>query len=223
MSAHRKFIERPFEVKSVKSDGTIEGYASVFGEIDSYRDVVVAGAFTDSLEKRYRQKGRKGIPMLDQHDTRTPVGLWPIEFVKEDDKGLFVVGQLNMKVQKAVENHALAEQGALSGLSIGYTTTLDEWDDAGQVRILREVDLWEISMVTFPAGDSARITSVKSISGLETLSDCEKLLRDVGLSRSETAAFVSRVKALALQSDSADPDAIAVKNAIQLLRGQKES
>jgi HK97 family phage prohead protease len=218
MSIHRKYIERPFEVKSVKADGTIEGYASVFGEIDSYRDVVVPGAFTKSLQQRYRDKGRKGVPMLDQHDSRLPVGLWPIESVQEDSRGLHVVGQLNMRVQKAVENHALAEQGALSGLSIGYTTELDEWDDAGQIRILREVDLWEISMVTFPAGDSARISSVKSISGLDTLSDCEGLLRDAGFSKSETAAFVSRIKALTMRSDSADRDAMAVKKALQILR-----
>jgi HK97 family phage prohead protease len=218
MSIHRKYIERPFEIKSVKADGTIEGYASVFGEIDSYRDVVVPGAFTKSLQQRYRDKGRKGVPMLDQHETRTPIGLLPIELVKEDSVGLHVVGQLNMKVQKAVENHALAEQGALSGLSIGYTTQLDEWDDAGMVRILREVDLWEISMVTFPAGDSARITSVKSISGLDTLSDCEGLLRDAGFSKSETAAFVSRIKALTQRSDSVDRDAMAVKKALQILR-----
>lgn len=218
MSIHRKYIERPFEVKSVKADGTIEGYASVFGEIDSYRDVVVPGAFTKSLQQRYRDKGRKGVPMLDQHDSRVPVGLWPIESVQEDSRGLHVVGQLNMRVQKAVENHALAEQGALSGLSIGYTTELDEWDDAGQIRILREVDLWEISMVTFPAGDSARISSVKSISGLDTLSDCEGLLRDAGFSKSETAAFVSRIKALTMRSDSADRDAMAVKKALQILR-----
>lgn len=218
MSIHRKRIERPFEVKSVKADGTFTGYASVFGEIDSYRDVVVAGAFDKSLESRYRAKGRKGVPMLDQHDTRTPVGLFPIDMIVDDGKGLLVEGHINMRVQKGVENHALAEQGALSGLSIGYTTELDEWDEAGQVRILREVDLWEISMVTFPAGDSARITNVKSISGLETLSDCEQLLRDAGFSKSETAAFVSRIKALATRSDSADADSLAVKNVLQILR-----
>lgn len=218
MTIHRKYIERPFEVKSVKADGTIEGYASVFGEIDSYRDVVVKGAFTKSLQHRYRDKGRKGIPLLDQHQSRTPVGLVPIDMIREDDHGLLMTGQLNMKVQKAVENHALAEQGALSGLSIGYNTEWDEWDEAGNVRILREVDLWEISMVTFPAGDTARITSVKSISGLDTLSDCEGLLRDAGFSKSETAAFVSRIKALTMRSDSADSDAMAVKAALKILR-----
>ena len=166
-SIHHKHIDRPFEIKSVASDGIIEGYASVYGEIDSYRDVVVKGAFDASLNYRYRDKGRKGIPMLDQHDSRTPIGLWLIDDVKEDDKGLLVRGQINMRVQKGVENHALAEQGALSGLSIGYTTKLDEWDESGSIRILKEIDLWEISMVTFPAGDSARVTSVKSVEGLD--------------------------------------------------------
>lgn len=216
MSA-RKYIERPFEFKSVKADGTFEGYASVYGEIDSYRDVVVKGAFDDSLDKRYRQKGRKGIPMLDQHDTRLPMGIFPVESVKEDDHGLFVRGEFNMKVQRAVEAHALADQGALTGLSIGYSTVEDEWDDSGSLRILKAVDLWEISLVTFPAGDSARITSVKAISGLDTLSDCESLLRDAGFSKAETVAFVSRIKAIAKRGDPVDATSLAVKRALQIL------
>lgn len=218
MSTHRKHIERPFEIKSINADGTFTGYASVFDEVDSYWDKVVKGAFANSLEKRYRAKGRKGVPMLDQHSSNTPIGLFPIDGIAEDDHGLLVVGNINMDVQVGRENHSLAKQGALSGLSIGYTTLEEEWDDSGRIRILKEVDLWEISMVTFPAGDSARITSVKSIEGLDTLSDCEKLLRDAGFSKSETAAFVSRIKALVGRSDSVDPDALAVKNALSILR-----
>jgi HK97 family phage prohead protease len=218
MTIHRKQIQRPFEFKSIKADGTFEGHASVYGEIDSYRDVVIKGAFDNTLERRFRAKNRKGVPMLDQHDSRLPLGIFPVADIKEDDTGLFVRGEFNMKVQRAVEAHALAEQGALTGLSIGYNTVDDEWDDAGKVRILKEVDLWEISLVTFPAGDGARVTSVKSIAGLDNLSDCEVLLRDAGFSRAETVAFVSRIKALAMRSDSADADAIAVKNALQILR-----
>jgi len=218
MSMHRKYIERPFELKSVKSDGSFTGYASVYGEIDSYRDVVVAGAFNKSLDRRYRAKGR-AIPMLWQHNTTTPIGIYPIDDIKEDDVGFFVKGECNMDVQQGKECHALMKQGALSGLSIGYNTELDEWDDAGKTRILKEVDLWEISPVTFPAGDSARVVSVKSISGLETLSDCEQILRDAGFSKSETAAFVSRIKALATRSDSADADSLAIKNVLQILKG----
>lgn len=218
MSIHRKRIERPFEIKSIEKDGSFVGYASVFDEVDSYWDKVIKGAFNNSLEKRYRAKGRKGVPMLDQHDTRTPIGLFPIDSIKEDDNGLLVEGQINMDVQRGRENHSLADQGALSGLSIGYTTLDEDWDASGRVRILKEVDLWEISMVTFPAGDSARITSVKSIEGLDTLSDCETLLRDAGFSKAETTAFVARIKAMVGRSDSVDPDALAVKNALAILR-----
>jgi HK97 family phage prohead protease len=219
MSMHRKYIERPFEVKagSLKADGTFEGHASVFGELDTYRDIVLRGAFVGSLEKDFAKKNR-AVPMLWQHDTYNPNGNYAE--CKEDDIGLYVKGQCNMKVQQGVECHALMEQGALSGLSIGYSTLDDEWDDTGMIRKLKEVKLWEISPVTFPAGDSARVTSVKSISGLENLSDCETLLRDAGFSKSETTAFVSRVKALAMRSDSADVDAIAVKNALHILRNQ---
>lgn len=207
----RKYIERPFEIKAIKSDGVIEGYASVYGEIDSYRDVVIKGAFDNSLEKRYRAKGRKGVPMLDQHDSRTPIGLWDLDSIKEDDIGLLVRGQINMKVQKGVENHALAEQGALSGLSIGYNTVDDAWDDSGMVRILKEVDLWEISMVTFPAGDSARIHSVKSIDDLPTIREVERYLRDAGHSKSESTRLIARICELKSRGEPADEDALAVK------------
>lgn len=211
MSTHLKKIERPFELKKVNSDGTIEGYASVYGEIDSYRDVVIKGAFDNSLERRYRAKGRKAVPMLDQHNSTLPIGIWPIEAIKEDDKGLLVRGEINMKVQRAADVHALADQGALSGLSIGYMTMDDEWDDAGKVRILKEVDLWEISMVTFPAGDSARVTSVKSIMEMTSLSDCEKKLRDAGFSRVESAAFIAQIAALKNQGEPEDESAIVAR------------
>jgi HK97 family phage prohead protease len=221
MTIHKKTIDRAFEFKAVKDDGTFEGYASVYGEIDSHRDVVIKGAFNKSLDTRYRAKGRKFIPLLDQHDTRLPIGVLPIDDIKEDDFGLFVRGHYNMDVQRARESHALAKQGALTGLSIGYSTLDDAWSEDGMTRILKEVDLWEISPVTFPSGDSARIITVKSLAGLDTLSDCEQVLRDAGWSKSETTTFVSRVKALAMRSDSADDEdaiEVAVKNALKTLR-----
>lgn len=215
MSILRKHLERAFELKDVHDNGTFEGIASVFGELDSQRDIVVKGAFVDSLKSRYEER-KRFVPMLWQHDTKQPIGVYPT--LKEDQSGLIVKGACNMDVQQGHEAHALMKQGALSGLSIGYTTQDDEWDAKGKARILKRVDLWEISPVTFPSGDGARVTSVKSIEGLDTLSDCEQLLRDAGFSKSETLAFVSRVKALAMRSDSADENAIAVKNALQILR-----
>lgn len=208
----RKKIQRDFEIKRTTDDGIIEGYASVYGELDSYRDIVVKGAFNNSLEKRYRAKKRKGVPMLDQHDSRVVIGLWELDGIKEDNNGLLVRGQINMDVQRGRENHSLAKQGALSGLSIGYNTIDEDWAADGTVRILKEVDLWEISMVTFPAGDSARIHDVKSIvDGLEGIRDIEHYLCDAGHSKSEACAIIARIKALTQQGDPADREAEAVK------------
>lgn len=212
-----KYLERPFEVKadSIKADGTFTGYASVFGELDSYRDIVLPGAFKKSLAEDFAQKGRK-VPMLWQHDSWSPIGIYPV--IEEDSVGLQVTGQCNMEVQKGREAHSLMKQGALSGLSIGYTTVNSEWDEKNLTRKLIEVNLWEVSPVTFPAGDSARISSVKSLEGLATLSDVEDYLREAcGFSRKEAVVFIARVKA-ASQGDPAVAEAERISKAIASLR-----
>ena len=210
-----QYIERPFQIKSIQGDGKFTGYGSVFGEVDSYRDVVMPGAFIESLEA-HKLKGRK-VPMLWQHNTRQPIGVY--SEVREDDHGLCVEGEINMDVQLGREAHALMKQGALTGLSIGYDTVREEWDNAGMLRKLFKVDLWEISPVTFPAGDTARVTSVKSIEALTTLSEFEKHLRDAGFTKAEATAFVSRLKATPKRSDSAEAEAIAIKNALTTIKG----
>lgn len=221
MTIRRKCINRPFQIKagSVKSDGTFEGHGSVFGELDSYRDIVVKGAFNDSLAK-YESLGRN-VPMLWQHDTRQPIGVYTE--LKEDDYGLFVRGQCNMEVQQGVECHALMKQGALSGLSIGYETVEDKWDDKLMARRLLKLNLWEISPVTFPAGDSARVNQVKAIKDMTEISQVEKMLRDAaGFSKSEACAFIARVKAIAGHGEHAgDEVAVVAKNVLQVLRGER--
>ena len=211
-----KYIERPFKVKadSIKSDGTFAGHASVFGELDSYRDIVMPGAFSKSLQEDFDAKGRK-VPMLWQHNSYSPIGVY--KTIMEDDVGLYVEGECNMDVQQGREAHALMKQGALTGLSIGYTTVNSEWDEKQLTRKLIQVDLWEVSPVTFPAGDMARIADVKSIAGLISLSDCEDFLRDAGLTRKEAVTFIARVKA-ASQGDPAVAEAESVKKAIASLR-----
>lgn len=204
----KKTIDRLFDIKagSLQSDGafgTFKGHGSVFGELDSYRDIVMPGAFSKSLAA-FAAKERP-VPMLWQHDSRQPIGVYTT--IKEDDIGLYVEGQINLKVAKGQEAYALMEQKALSGLSIGYNTVRDEWDEKAMTRKLFEVDLWEVSPVTFPAGDQARIASVKSIEDLANLSDCESLLRDAGFSKSEATLFTSRIKAIAMRSESADGSA----------------
>lgn len=210
-----KYIERPFELKSIANDGTFKGYGSVFGEVDSYRDIVLPGAFNKSIAADFGAKGRK-VPMLWQHRAAQPIGIYTE--IKEDAHGLYVEGEINMEVQQGKEAHSLMKQGALSGLSIGYETITEEWDKDNRVRKLHEVKLWEISPVTFPAGDTARISSVKSFDELVTLSDCEKFLRDAAdLSQKEAATLIARIKA-ATQGDPADPHAESIKRALAILQ-----
>jgi HK97 family phage prohead protease len=140
---------------SLAGDGTVEGYASLFGEIDQARDMVMPGAFTQTL----KQRGVRRIPMLFQHDPSEPVGVW-LE-LREDLRGLWARGRLIPDVARGRELLALVGQGAIDGLSIGYRTVRGRIDPATRVRRLHQVDLWEISIVTFPLLDSARVRAVK--------------------------------------------------------------
>lgn len=210
----KNFLIRPFEVKEVRDNGTFEGIASPFGELDSYRDIVMPGAFGKSIAA-FKARGRK-VPMLWQHSSREPIGVYTD--LKETSTELYVHGECNMKVQKGIECHALMQQGALTGLSIGYNTIVSQWDEKQEIRSLIELELWEISPVTFPAADSARVTLVKSLEQSENLSDCEAILRDAGWSKSEATAFTSRVKAIAMRSDSANAHADSVARAMSILR-----
>jgi len=140
---------------SLGADGTIEGYASLFGEVDQARDMVMPGAFAKTLQ----QRGLRKIPMLFQHDPAEPVGVW-LELV-EDFRGLLARGRLIPDVARGRELLALLRAGAVDGLSIGYRTVRGQIDPRTRVRRLYQVDLWEISIVTFPLLDGARVAAVK--------------------------------------------------------------
>lgn len=201
-----KYLDCAFELKNVSAKGVFEGYGSVFGERDSHSDIVMPGAFAESLKIDFADKGRK-VPVLWQHDQWNPIGVY--EEIREDEHGLFVKGQLNMRVQQGIECHALMEQGALSGLSIGYNTKERNFITVGDesIRQLTKVKLWEVSPVTFPSGDSARVETVKSMEDLTTLSDIEGHLRDAyGVSKKDAAMIVARVKAVAPLGDPAGAD-----------------
>lgn len=141
---------------TIAPDGSIEGYASLFGEIDAARDMVLPGAFAQSVKRR----GLRRIPMLFQHDPAEPVGIW-LE-LREDHRGLFARGKLIPEVMRARELLALLKAGASDGLSIGFRTLKARIDPKTRVRKLVEVDLWEISLVTFPLLAGARVQSVSS-------------------------------------------------------------
>ncbi len=130
----------------------ISGYASVFDVRDSYGDVIRRGAFAKTLQRR--------IPLMFwQHQTDAPIGVWLT--ASEDARGLRVSGRL-ADTGQGRDVHELLKMGALSGLSIGFTVPPGGETFDGQIRTLTEIDLWEISPVSFPANDSARIDQVKS-------------------------------------------------------------
>ena len=210
-----KHFDVGFEIKAVNADGTVEGYGSVFGVRDNYDDVIAKGAFVQSL-KDHKAAGTMPA-MLWQHDADKPIGVWT-EMV-EDEKGLRIKGQLAMETVKGKEAHALLKMGALNGLSIGFMSKEWAYDRDTEVRTLTAIDLWEVSLVTFPANEKARITNVKSADELQAPKDAEKVLRDAGFSKSDATAFVSRVMRMGeVRSDSANSTAVAMKAADRLLR-----
>ena len=140
---------------TVEPDGTVEGYASLFGAIDQARDMMLRGAFTDTLRKRPVRR----VPMLFQHDPSEPVGVW-LE-LREDSHGLYARGRLIPEVARGRELLSLLRAGAIDGLSIGFRTVKGRVDPKTRVRALHAVDLWEISIVTFPLLAGARVHAVK--------------------------------------------------------------
>jgi len=203
------------QIKAAGDDGTVEGYGSVFGVRDNYDDVIAKGAFVQSL-KDHKAAGTMPA-MLWQHDADKPIGVWT-EMV-EDEKGLRIKGQLAMETVKGKEAHALLKMGALNGLSIGFMSKEWAYDRDTEVRTLTAIDLWEVSLVTFPANEKARVTNVKSADEMATPKDAEKALRDAGFSKSDATAFVSRVMRMGeVRSDSANSTAVAMKAADRLLR-----
>lgn len=153
-----KHMSRPLAIKSLEGDGLFVGYASVFGEVDAQKEIVAAGAFKRSLAKM-REKGQSPA-MLWMHDPTQPIGMWVA--MSEDENGLVVQGRLALSTQKGREAYELLMMKALTGLSIGYRVVSSKIDRHRKARVLTDVDLFEISLVTFPANDAARISDVKS-------------------------------------------------------------
>ena len=152
-------------------DGHFTGYASLFGVPDLGRDTVMPGAFADSLARG----GPAGVRMLWQHDAAEPIGAWLA--LREDGRGLRVEGRLNLAVQRARELDALLREGALDGLSIGFRTVRAAPSRGG--RRLLAVDLWEISLVSFPLQPGARIAT-RSAKAAPTIDLAARLRRCAG-------------------------------------------
>ncbi len=199
-------LDVPFELKTVETVtqedgaevGIFEGLASTFGNRDMMGDLVEPGAFGGALSRP------AAIKMLWQHDARAPIGVW--ERIRETAAGLEVKGRLVLEVQQAREALALLKAGAVDALSIGFSVQRGgaEFDRERGLRRIKAVDLWEISVVTFPANPKARVARIKAADsgvpwgasrtghGLPTEREFERLLvRDAGLSRSQARTVLS--------------------------------
>jgi len=171
-----------------KDYGTFEGYGSVFGNKDLGNDVIEAGAFAKSLKKRKPQN----VKLLYQHKSDMPIGVF--DSIKEDEHGLVVKGRLALKTQAGAEAYELLKMGAIDGLSIGFRVNPQEvsYDKRGNKRIIKEVDLMEVSLVTFPMNPQATVMSVKGEK--YSIREWENGLRDAfSLSRSEAKVAAKAV------------------------------
>lgn len=201
-----KTLTVPFEIKSLDDAGHLEGIVSAYGKVDSYGDTIVRGAYSSSLTS-LKASGR-ALPLLYHHDPHRPIGVWTD--LSERDVGLYGKAKLTMATRDAQEAHALAKDGALTGISIGYNVPTGGSIFNGKVRELHAVDLVEASLVTFPADSHARIASVKAIGGAGDIAD---LLREAGMSgRQAKAAAGAAWKAINDQNneDAADAELAAV-------------
>ncbi|VVT16391.1 conserved hypothetical protein [Sphingomonas sp. EC-HK361] len=192
------YADSPFEIKALDEAGHIEGLAAGFGNVDHGGDQILFGAFSKTLASR---AGRP-IPMLHSHDLARPIGAW--KAWEERPTGLYLKGKMTLASRDAQEAHALAKDGAMTGLSVG-------WQPVGAprvidgVRVLPEVELFETSLVSVPMNDRARVATVKSIGSAQDIAD---LLRASGVSgRRAKAAAGAAWKSMHQQDDEASADA----------------
>ena len=201
-------------IKSLSEDGTYEGYGAVFGNVDSYNDVIQRGAF----KKFLATNKPSSVKLLWQHNTSKPIGVY--EDMYEDENGLYVKGRLLVNdVQKAREAYALLKAGAISGLSIGFSVNPGgQKMGADGNKYISDIKLWEISIVTFPANPEANVESVKSIT------DFEKFLRDAGgFSKSQARRIASQGFKNVDQCDADETNDLDTQLLLSKLKALKQS
>jgi HK97 family phage prohead protease len=206
-------LDFPFEVKELGDEGTFTGYGSVFNVVDLWDDAVLPGAFEKSI-------GKRKPAMLWQHNSDSPIGLY--DSVEEDARGLRMKGRLLVdSVTQAREAHALLKAGAINGLSIGFNPLVWEYEtrkDGRRVRVLKEIDLWEVSLVTFPANPKAVVGGVKGLEA-KSVSDVGDYLRDAGLSPAEADAVISSVRDMTIRDAERSGILLAAGALINKIKG----
>lgn len=205
-------MTRPFTVKSISEKGEFSGYGSVFDVKDDYGDMVIKGAFAKSLAD-WEKQGK--LPkMLWQHKIDEPIGAYAK--MKEDEHGLYVEGQILVDAgatEKRAYTHLKA--GSVDGLSIGYTLAPGgyEYNKDLDAFLLKQINLWEVSIVTFPANTEATVDAVKS--ALQSEREFERFLRDAGLTRMQAKGVVARGYAGLRDLREAETDDPAITKAAQ--------
>jgi HK97 family phage prohead protease len=203
-----------FKSSSLVSTGSFTGFASTFnGPVDSYGDVIAPGAFTKSLAEH----GEKGtVPaMLWAHDQDEPIGRWTD--IKQSAAGLEVSGKLTLETKRGAEAYALMKDGALS-MSIGFSVKSGGFERLGDGYLLKQINLYEVSLVAMPANHAAKITSVKSIRPAN-IRDLEEGLRELGFSSREAKCIASKGWA-ALAGDQQDEE---LKQVAELLKAAAQT
>lgn len=206
------------DLKSLTDDGKFSGYGSVFSTMDQGGDIVVPGAFEKSL-KKWGGTGRQ-VPVLWQHKPDEPIGSWPE--LKEDDHGL--LGTADLWTDDAPYAR-IAYKGmktkTITGLSIGYRVKREEYDKKAGANRLIELDLVEISVVTNPMHDDARVANVKSMleaGTLPSLKEFEDFLREAGFSKSQAAAVANGGLSKLLRGEPGDTKSDEIISALRAFK-----
>jgi len=217
-----KYIVTPFEIESTKEAevdgqkfGIVKGYGATTGNIDNGFDRIMKGAFKETLAN-YEAMGKQ-IPMRYQHGQT--IGGWPV--FKENRKGLYVEGNINLGVQSGMDAYLLAKQGVVDSMSIGYRATDSEWvnekvaeidgvDITKYIRNIKKLKLFEVSVLDIPMNDQAVISSVKSC---ESITDISKLLKSKGLSNKEANEIIYFIKSL-VRNDTDPSEEMKARNEI---------
>lgn len=172
----------PLQIEDIENSGYFSGYASVFDVVDNHNDMIVGGAFSSLKNSDINDN----VKLLWQHRPDEPIGI--ITKIYEDKNGLYVEGKLLLDVERAKEAYTLLKSGAINGLSIGYNVTDFDIDVKTGVRIIKGINLFEISLVTFPANNHAGVTDVKNTLP-ETVREFEQFLREAGFSRKQSKSI----------------------------------
>ncbi|VAX28187.1 hypothetical protein MNBD_NITROSPINAE05-805 [hydrothermal vent metagenome] len=185
----------PLKIDQISETGEFTGYASTFWDVDQGRDIIEKGAFRKTL---LETKGR--IPVLDHHDPTRQIG-WNLE-AREDERGLLVRGLLDLNVRVARERHSLMKMamkvGGRTGLSIGFRAIKEAPDRKNPIiRRLKEIQLFEYSVVTFPMNTQASVTTVKARQDLLQ----QFLLQEIGLDKQRVKIALTQLQSLLCQAE----------------------